>query len=889
MQKLFIFFILAIVYGSLYPFEFSFVDGPTDQWDKLLNSFYPFGGLGDVLGNIVLFVPFGFLGFEVISKSGKDKITYIKLFCWGFALALALQVIQIYIPFRTPSISDIYWNELGIALGIVSALVIESRYPKLSLSKVHNIPTILALFWLGYLLFPFIPTLDVQQIKDSLKQVILHPEFNFDDLVFLTTAWLSFAYFTNNLFSHPFINRYRLPLFVITTLLVRVNIFSNHLELADVLAGLLAISIWYMVLGKYGKVNKVLCFLLIVTILINGRGPLGFSWNTGFSWIPFSGFLQGSIYENSRTIFYKIFLYGSLLWLVKESFSTIKFTTLYCFSMICTIEILQIFMVSHNAEITDGLLILLLSRVIQIPKEPFKTSQTPLNITDTVSGNKINESQLSHTNEIPTVQTSKSLKPVIIGKTLIAILIGLFLFIGGGWIVTHSSLVPYNIRELVNQSHPLLSLFLIACFLYCCFSFPVWIANRLTNIWWKAWLYPGMVLLHLMLMWLFLRDSVPAESIHDILGSPILGWPWELEYIGRFAALFGILSLALVGSAIFVFVLCKKKDVPVLWYWIASVALLAPICHFIVVKKAATDNLTELMAAGGSVVSSFLLFSYCVMVSLAGSLLSIQLAKVTRYQRMIGIIYIIISYPFAYLVIAQGTEKVVSKYGQTFSALQFLLSIDRTNLVQGFELFVRYAVFHTAAILAVALVQSPLWLLLLDTRNRLRSKVVPDSRCTSSELNIARESLPEDIRKARIKRKKSVPDRSQTGIKLDISKRSDPVSRKESSVKWTKVSIRFRQNQIRFLKGFSNQKEISVSRAVRSMIAGFMKNEDSLKTRLAQKHRFRSSRARSASKESRIINLHADQLVFLNTLAHQMRISVSKLVRMILDDFKNAR
>ncbi len=68
-----------------------------------------------------------------------------------------------------------------------------------------------------------------------------------------------------------------------------------------------------------------------------------------------------------------------------------------------------------------------------------------------------------------------------------------------------------------------------------------------------------------------------------------------------------------------------------------------------------------------------------------------------------------------------------------------------------------------------------------------------------------------------------------------------------------------------------------------------LENADNLKARLARKLKFRSYQARLGDRESRIINLHEEQLTFLNALARKMSISVSRVVRLIIDDFKENR
>ena len=77
-----------------------------------------------------------------------------------------------------------------------------------------------------------------------------------------------------------------------------------------------------------------------------------------------------------------------------------------------------------------------------------------------------------------------------------------------------------------------------------------------------------------------------------------------------------------------------------------------------------------------------------------------------------------ISAPAAYFLLLVGTAQSVEKYGQTFSALQFLLSPDRTHYVSGIELYVRFIIIHYASIAALYLAQLPFWHIYLGYDNR---------------------------------------------------------------------------------------------------------------------------------------------------------------------------
>jgi hypothetical protein len=69
----------------------------------------------------------------------------------------------------------------------------------------------------------------------------------------------------------------------------------------------------------------------------------------------------------------------------------------------------------------------------------------------------------------------------------------------------------------------------------------------------------------------------------------------------------------------------------------------------------------------------------------------------------------VLSIPLGFGLLTFGTETALAKYGTVFSALQFLLSPDRAHYATGWELGLRYLVFHAGLLCAVALAQYPWW------------------------------------------------------------------------------------------------------------------------------------------------------------------------------------
>jgi VanZ family protein len=296
---------------------------------------------------------------------------------------------------------------------------------------------------------------------------------------------------------------------------------------------------------------------------------------------------------------------------------------------------------------------------------------------------------------------------------MIQVLGGVFTFVAGAWLVMHSPFVPYNVRDLLHPVHPILSLIVFALFLYWSVGFPVLIGYLMTQSRSAAWSYPILLTLHSVAAWFILTYSVSFDRIHKIVGSPVLHWHWYWEPAGRFVALFTAFSLSMTASTLLVLAFIYRRRSPAAFFsWLITAAALSPLLYWIVVTKAATDNLVELMAGGGTPVAAFLLSLFVVLVFFGGSCLAGQFHSIRSAVRWLALLAFLISIPLAYLALAYGTESAFEKYGKVISGLQFILSRDREHYAQGLELGLRYLVFHAGLVGAILLVQLPVlsWL-----------------------------------------------------------------------------------------------------------------------------------------------------------------------------------
>lgn len=104
-------------------------------------------GLTNLISNIILFLPLGFFYRLTTRRRGA----YIL----GFCLSLSIEVIQLFIPARTPSVVDIIANTLGAGLGAVIYNLLSINTP-ITKGMVGRLRLETPLMGLAYLMGPLL-------------------------------------------------------------------------------------------------------------------------------------------------------------------------------------------------------------------------------------------------------------------------------------------------------------------------------------------------------------------------------------------------------------------------------------------------------------------------------------------------------------------------------------------------------------------------------------------------------------------------------------------------------------------------------------------------------------------------------------------------------------
>ncbi len=358
MKGIFYISALLISYGSLYPFNFVALAENTEILSELMYGWNGRSHMGDILGNVILFIPYGYFGMFFFRRH-----TSARVLITAAALALILQILQVYLPSRDANIRDVWWNMIGASVGIAGALIPFLRADRFIArhQQLEVFPLMVAVSWIGYRLMPFVPSIDWQQIKNSLKPLLLSPQLAFTNVLHDAVAWLVIALIWQQLKPAHW-PQHLIWLAIPAIFILEILIIHNSLSLSNVVGVMMAAAIWILWLNRQPNRLQIGLLLLISMLVINALQPFEFrSISTSFHWIPFYGFLGGAMMLNTAVVFEKFFLFGAALWLLQRQQVRLLHATIVMVIITFAIEAAQLVFDHHLAEVTDPILVVLIA------------------------------------------------------------------------------------------------------------------------------------------------------------------------------------------------------------------------------------------------------------------------------------------------------------------------------------------------------------------------------------------------------------------------------------------------------------------------------------------------------------------------------------------------
>lgn len=374
----------AIVYGSLYPFIFHVPAADSGALSGLLQTWRrPPQSRGDLLANILFYMPLGFTLGRALEERLARKTALALTIAIGAALSFSLELSQHFDAGRVSCMSDFYMNTIGTAAGAVAGIAVGDQLLAAELvpHEASLFACLLLLAWLGWRLFPYEPVIDLHKYWASVKPLVRTPSLGAYGLFRFTALWAAVLYLVQ--FGLKVREAWLTGAVAMMAVFgAKILIIDQIITLPEVLGATLAYFYLVFVLSPQpGVGTRLLAALFLLSIALERILPLQIAETTRpFEWIPFYGFLHGSLAVNTQSFMQKIFLYGTGLYLLLDAGLGLIWAALLEGLIILATSLFETMLVGRSAEITDALMVLLLAVIAHVlasvsrPEQPLGAS-----------------------------------------------------------------------------------------------------------------------------------------------------------------------------------------------------------------------------------------------------------------------------------------------------------------------------------------------------------------------------------------------------------------------------------------------------------------------------------------------------------------------------------
>src|SRR5579872_843101 len=236
-----------ILYGSLFPFEFH-ACAPA----VLLSSSAIPSDRGDLLSNVLLYLPLGFFGYLAL---GRSKWSAVAVTLAGAALSFAIEMTQSCDYGRVPSLSDILANSAGTLAGSAAAIAWrgEASFAALALAC-----------WIGSRLLPYLPSTHIEKLRTAIRALFSSPRPL--DVFHYFALWLAAAVFLDALIGSAR-SRSRLAVAIALVVAARIVIVDIAPASAELLGGACALLAWWWIPPVPARARIVAALFTVFVIL----------------------------------------------------------------------------------------------------------------------------------------------------------------------------------------------------------------------------------------------------------------------------------------------------------------------------------------------------------------------------------------------------------------------------------------------------------------------------------------------------------------------------------------------------------------------------------------------------------------------------------------------
>src|SRR5262249_3458741 len=88
-----------------------------------------------------------------------------------------------------------------------------------------------------------------------------------------------------------------------------------------------------------------------------------------FGWMPFRSFFRSTVHAGIVNFFEKMFMYGSLVWLLRKAGLPSRSGTAFAAGLVLVLRMLQVYLPGRSAEITDVVILLIMAALMRLLSE----------------------------------------------------------------------------------------------------------------------------------------------------------------------------------------------------------------------------------------------------------------------------------------------------------------------------------------------------------------------------------------------------------------------------------------------------------------------------------------------------------------------------------------
>ena len=366
MARLLLVVLAFIVYGSLYPFQFhhrGFVWSPLQillhSWPGSMDRFM----WRDGCVNVLLYFPLGLTATLAGARWAPRVVAAAGAVLLGTGVSACIEMLQLYDSTRMCSLMDVACNMAGAAGGALAAVVFERQIRSAGghrrASHGCGGGLLLASFWAGYQLYPFIPHLGRTYLRQNAARFLATP-ISAVEVYASAAEWFAFALILRALDGR---GKALWLAFAMCCLPLRLVVMERGLGPSEVLGAVAAMLAWmYPARASRLRAGAV---ALCAAIVWRELSPFDFVGPAhAMAWLPFSATLDGERLNAALTLLRKVFDYGAVVWLLRGTGVSYARAGEFSAAGLFVLEMAQRYLPGRQPELTDSVIAVAMAGVL---------------------------------------------------------------------------------------------------------------------------------------------------------------------------------------------------------------------------------------------------------------------------------------------------------------------------------------------------------------------------------------------------------------------------------------------------------------------------------------------------------------------------------------------